>query len=502
MRTPRVAFFCICLLVAVIGHTSGSCNAGEPGPRDSEIPHILVQHITLLDGEPGAVRPATHEEEVLVPTPEGVAVSDDRVSLDVPQQPGLSSLGMGSSAGCWSERPIYADPCGRSQAYGCNSPAYIWVRGEYLLWWTKGMDVPPLVTTSPAGTPGADAGVLGVDGTSVLFGNSSILNGSRSGGRIRIGGWLDDYRRIGLEGDFLALGDESIEYRAASDANGSPILARPFFNMNPRDPATEDLDPPAREDAELVSYPGILAGAVTVHGVTGFHSAGARLRSNLCCNNQCRQDPCSCASTCVGSSRVDFLLGYRYIRLRDSLSVTEDLVSLEEENSSHYDIVDSFETRNCFHGAEIGAIWELRRRRWSLEVLSKIALGNNHQVVDITGSTIITPFEGGPQIPYTGGLLAQRTNIGHYSRNEFAMIPEIGVTLGYALTDHLQFKAGYTLIYWGHVVRPGDQINLDLNPDLLPPEMVPFVGPLRPTFAFHHTDFWAHGLSLGLDYSW
>jgi hypothetical protein len=36
----------------------------------------------------------------------------------------------------------------------------------------------------------------------------------------------------------------------------------------------------------------------------------------------------------------------------------------------------------------------------------------------------------------------------------------------------------------------------------LPPARDPVQGALRPTFSFHDTDFWAQGLSLGLDYRW
>jgi hypothetical protein len=51
------------------------------------------------------------------------------------------------------------------------------------------------------------------------------------------------------------------------------------------------------------------------------------------------------------------------------------------------------------------------------------------------------------------------------------------------------------------VVRAADQIDLNVNPNLLPPAVDP-PGQLSPTFAFHKTDFWAQGLSVGLDYRW
>jgi hypothetical protein len=52
------------------------------------------------------------------------------------------------------------------------------------------------------------------------------------------------------------------------------------------------------------------------------------------------------------------------------------------------------------------------------------------------------------------------------------------------------------------VVRPGDQIDLDINENLLPPQMPPITGPQRPAFSFVETDYWAQGLRFGLDCRW
>ena len=48
-----------------------------------------------------------------------------------------------------------------------------YARGEYLLFFTKGAKVPPLATTSRSGTPQEDAGVLGLNTTSILFGDEA-----------------------------------------------------------------------------------------------------------------------------------------------------------------------------------------------------------------------------------------------------------------------------------------------------------------------------------------
>src|SRR6476659_9640207 len=50
----------------------------------------------------------------------------------------------------------------------------LWGGAEYLLWWVEGQRIPALVTTSPPGTPLAQAGVLGLPGTSALFGHSRM----------------------------------------------------------------------------------------------------------------------------------------------------------------------------------------------------------------------------------------------------------------------------------------------------------------------------------------
>src|SRR5260370_41905692 len=60
-----------------------------------------------------------------------------------------------------------------------------WVEMEYLAWSVKGDRLPPLVTTSPAGTPQAQAGILGPPSTTVLFGDSSVNGGLRPRGRQR-----------------------------------------------------------------------------------------------------------------------------------------------------------------------------------------------------------------------------------------------------------------------------------------------------------------------------
>jgi hypothetical protein len=71
-----------------------------------------------------------------------------------------------------------------------------------------------------------------------------------------------------------------------------------------------------------------------------------------------------------------------------------------------------------------------------------------------------------------------------------------------ALTPSIHATVGYTLLYYSNVARPGDQINRALNPSQLPTSQSAVVatGAAQPSFLFRDTDFWAQGISFGLEF--
>jgi hypothetical protein len=99
---------------------------------------------------------------------------------------------------------------------------------------------------------------------------------------------------------------------------------------------------------------------------------------------------------------------------------------------------------------------------------------------------------------YPGGLLALSSNIGSHSRDIFTVVPEVRLQLAYDVGPRLRLHAGYDFLYWSQVLRAGDQIDLVVNPDLLPPAL-PGAFPLRPAFTFQGSSFWAQGIDLGLE---
>src|SRR5262249_42963212 len=162
--------------------------------------------------------------------------------------------------------------------------------------------------------------------------------------------------------------------------------------------------------------------------------------------------------------------------LDESLQIGENILVVPELGGTNIDIRETFGTHNNFYGGQLGLDWEYRRGRWTFDVLGKVALGDSHEVVIINGATATT-VPGEPTTVQPFGFFALPTNIGRFTRDEFAVVPEVGVKLGYQITPHIKFTVGYTFLYWSDVVRPGDQFDRVLN---LSQIGGPLVGPARP----------------------
>jgi hypothetical protein len=349
-----------------------------------------------------------------------------------------------------------------------------WIEAEALLWWMQAANLPPLVTASPPGTALGNIGVLTTPGTAVLFGGSPVNGDLSAGGRITAGLWLNCDRTVGVEGYFFELGKQT--QRFSGGAPGS--VGRPFINTDTGLP-----------DAEIVSAPGFLDGSVQASASSGnLLGAGVLGRFNLC--NGCWY--------CL-----DALAGYRYLSLSDQVDITENLTSTDPTQKvvplgTNIILTDSFHTTNQFNGGDIGLAGELRWNSWTLGGTARVALGSTHERADISGSTTVT-VPGFPTAVNPGGLLALSSNSGSHTRDVFAVVPEARLQLACQLNAHLRVHIGYTFLYWSQVARAGDQIDLVVNPALLPPPK-PGASPARPEFTFQGTSFWAQGIDLGLTF--
>src|SRR5207244_9488477 len=102
-----------------------------------------------------------------------------------------------------------------------------------------------------------------------------------------------------------------------------------------------------------------------------------------------------------------------------------------------------------------------------------------------------------------GGTLALASNFGPSTRNEFAVVPEVGVNVGARLNGNVRLFAGYSFLYWSNVVRPGDQVDRVVNANLIPVRSDGTrMGPSAPVNTLRGSDFWAHGINLGMQVIW
>ena len=87
-------------------------------------------------------------------------------------------------------------------------------------------------------------------------------------------------------------------------------------------------------------------------------------------------------------------------------------------------------------------------------------------------------------------VLTKPSNIGVWRFDDFAVIPQVMLDIGYRPTDWLRLGVGYSFIHMNRVLRPGTSIDLgvDLNQNLP-----------RPAPQTRTTDFYLHGLSASAE---
>lgn len=404
---------------------------------------------------------------------------------------------MHSPDGCAGDscgEPSFDDECGDGYPddfFGpclldrCGSGCRVWANFDYLNIKVHGDGIPPLVTTSSIGTPQSDAGVLGEPNTSILFGNERLNNDQRSGGRIQLGYWLDEQGYTAVEGHYYKLESVSQSFAASSTfsavSQDPQILARPFNNI--------DLN---INDSLIVAFPNFVIGGVTVdldgsvdaQEWSQVQSAGLLMRQLWKCSE-------------ARNHRVYLIGGYRFFELQENLQINHQINPVGSiflpgtSFASH----DEFATNNTFNGVDFGMINEVRWWRLSVESLLKVAVGNMHQTLNISGQS--TVFDGLANSTREGGLLALPTNIGHYNRDRMALIPEAGVKVGLQLTPGIRATIGYSFTYVSRVMRPGHQLDLVVNPTQ---RVGPLVGPARPLPVLESADVFLQGATAGLEF--
>jgi hypothetical protein len=208
---------------------------------------------------------------------------------------------------------------------------------------------------------------------------------------------------------------------------------------------------------------------------------------------------------------LDGLAGARYIYLNDTLTMDQNITVLAgsagipfagalQGPGSHFHLYDSFNVTNRFYGGQIGLRLNWTYCNWDIGAVGKIGFGATTHAVNIDGSTTLTAIDG-TSTTTNGSSLAQASNIGSHNSTDFSVVPEVNATLGYQITPHLRLLVGYNVLYWNRIARAGGQIDrrIDLSQSPTDQTFVPGRIGTTPAFLNNRTDFWTHGLNLGIE---
>lgn len=399
---------------------------------------------------------------------------------------------VGAAMLCW---------CAAASAQEATPPPQFYIGIDYLHMWVKNAPLSvPLVSTGPIAT--THHGLLGLPGTgadsTVLYGapfapakggNDSQSFGSSPGTRATIGVYLDPGRRYAVEASGFVLSLRSAGYQAQGDASGYPILGVPVHNSLAYQIGSMTIFP--GEDSLPFSLPndptrtrgnGIITGGVAIKNTIDLWGAGIRGRVSL------YRDP-----------RWDITAsaGFRYLSLSEGFRMVTDIQGVSGPYTGQFgEVRDYFTTANHFYGADFGVKVAYRRGPWRAELSAQVAPGLARQTVGVAGG--YTSINFGPQASGPEGIFAQPSNEGRRSSSRFAVVTEAGLSVSYDLTSNIALTLGYEHLYYSSVVRPTDQIDRNVPKGQTFLQAAPTISTTSPSRRFQTTDFYAQGITLGL----
>lgn len=345
---------------------------------------------------------------------------------------------------------------------------------DYILWWRSGYDLPPLVTTSPAGTDIDDAGVLGLSSTTILAGEDRYSYNVASGVRFVVGYWLDRPYGDALELRVWGTGDD--EQKDQFNSFDNPILARPFYDLSPGQAPSQT--------AQLVAFPTESVGRMSIESAAesfGWDFAMSQLLG------------------CYAGTRWDLLYGYQGMRVNEGLQIQSQTIVTNSDGlppiGATLNVTDQFGSQNEFHAGMIGLRAMHRGTRWSWSSAVRMGFGGVNRTQLLNGLTTTVIDDDSSTDPI--GLLVQRSNAGEFHDTEFAVSPQFDLRLTYRWTRSIDLSLGYDFVGLANAVSPGGAIAPGLALNLAPEEG----GPPMPQVAFGDRFYWQHGLSFGLQWN-
>jgi len=344
-----------------------------------------------------------------------------------------------------------------------------YARVEFLWWYLKKDDIPPLLSTGVEGS----SGIPGDQGVRAFYGGSIISRHDRFiGVRPTLGYWFNDERTIGLEASaFFLERDSSILhikrvsyplFRLYTDANTGEQAAEQFSGLMP--------DGVVRQ------------GSVQVYGRKEIY--GQDIRGLF----QLHQDE---------TWRWYAVAGAKFLQFRNQLNVVDTGYD-EPDLNVLYGVEDNFFAYDRFYGGQIGIRAEAHSGPWFANCTLSAGLGANEQRLKTYGNRLVqTPlsYDNRPV-----GLLVQYSNTVDETRVAFSALPELNVNLGWAPSEWFRIQVGYSFMAWLNVLRASDQVDMVVNTNQI--DGPNYSGPARPAIPWNESTFWAQGFSFGAELRW
>jgi hypothetical protein len=348
----------------------------------------------------------------------------------------------------------FANPMVNPGGFTCGILNRMQFRFAAVHFWKTDANLPTLATTD-TNVNAVDPGVRGGPTSTGLFGDERFLGDAKTGIRGDVHLWLDDCRQRAV---WLRLYDSDVDAAHGSfDSSTTDIITRPFFNEQTGD-----------EDTLLIAHPGnnqipLREGSLDISLKSVIQGGDLLVRNRL------EEDELI---------RTDFLWGYQKSRFSEALVIESEVTTAPGLFLNEF-----FQATNQFNGGVLGISRTAQDGCWYFDGFFKLGLGSMNRTV------FIDDFG-------TGGLFAnQDTNVGVIEDDTFVMVPEIGFSAGYLLTDNLHFIVGYDFLRLPKVTRAEDALDSNLRVDPRNPPVE-----LRPEFTFTESNLDVHMLDLGLQY--
>jgi hypothetical protein len=354
----------------------------------------------------------------------------------------------------------------------------VWASVDYTHFWLKGQRISaPVATVIPGNTDlsaSFAAGGIADPNARILFGQQTVDYAPSSGVQATVGVALSE--RWGLE--MSGFYQSRVQRQSLANSAGDPGLGLPFQDFSGL------FAPVGTNSAGIFAGrfgPDVVGGFVGIDTNTQLYGAEANAIA---------------FGTDSATSRLDVLAGFRYLTLEDQLTIGAGVTSGGDGTT-----FDRFRTQNRFYGPQLGARYSRAFDQFVVRGEAKCALGVTRAENAITGQSILPTSIGGGMV--NEGFYAVGTNIGTTTRNRFAVVPEVGLSMGYRLCDGVTFNVGYQFLYWSSVTRAGDQVDERYNV-VYNPVFRTFTGPnpAEPRFPAcieRTSDFWMHGVTAGVE---